>query len=383
MKVSSSSQGPWRKWRRAVSFSLFFLFSASFSRAQDVAEAAKQERARKAAQQEAPRHVYTEEDLHREKILTPEDQAKVEARKHPPLNPPAEQSAESRPINAGPQPDSLGEIASRYRQQKAARAAEQSAKESFQPFPYKIPATTLAVPKPDIVRKPEPVPSVNSRERMIPNASPSARPSLPARPAPRSVSRGRISPFQPRPLIVRPRTLHASPALSDSSTLRRSSATPLASRPVDRTKPFASPDVQPRPQMNPLPIPRPAGLRPVQVERGESWWKLAERYLGNGSRWRELRKLNPGMNGPPESLPLGSILLVPERTNSRERPPTVAITVKKGDSLWTLAREHLGHGSDWTRLARANPQISDYTRLPIGAHLVLPARVMTNAGTVN
>lgn len=380
MKVSSPFQGPWRKWRRAVSFGLFSLFSASFSRAQDVAEAAKQEHACKAAQQEAPRHVYTEEDLHRKKILTPEDQAKVEARKHPPFDPAAGQSAESRPIDAGPQPESLGEVARRYRQQKATRAAEQSAKESLRPFPYKIPATTLAVPKPEIAPKPEPLPLMNSRERMIPNALPSARPSLPGAPAPRTISRGRISPFQPRPLMVPRRALHASPALS-GSTILRSPTAPLVSSPVERGKPYASPDVQPAPQMNSLPL--RAGLRPLQVQRGDSWWKLAERSLGNGSKWPELRKLNPGVDGPPESLPLGCILLVPEKTDFRAGPSIRTITVKRGDSLWTLAREHLGHASEWTRLARANPQISDYTRLAIGTHLVLPARGMLKADTVD
>src|SRR6201982_1724096 len=47
---------------------------------QDVAEAARQERARK---QQGTKHVYTNEDLRRGKILSPEDQSRVAAnRKH-------------------------------------------------------------------------------------------------------------------------------------------------------------------------------------------------------------------------------------------------------------------------------------------------------------
>src|SRR4029077_10161943 len=58
------------------------LFFTTECHAQDVADAAKQERARKESQQKKSRHVYTEEDLKRAQILTPEDRAQVEARKN-------------------------------------------------------------------------------------------------------------------------------------------------------------------------------------------------------------------------------------------------------------------------------------------------------------
>src|ERR1700740_2359452 len=45
-----------------------------------VADAARQERARKQNQQNQARHVYTAEDLKREHILTPEDRAEFAAR---------------------------------------------------------------------------------------------------------------------------------------------------------------------------------------------------------------------------------------------------------------------------------------------------------------
>src|SRR5712692_1722462 len=54
---------------------------------QNVADAAKQERARKEARQKRPQHVYTEEDLKRAQILAPEDGKQAEAKKTQP--PPA------------------------------------------------------------------------------------------------------------------------------------------------------------------------------------------------------------------------------------------------------------------------------------------------------
>src|SRR5882672_3848946 len=58
------------------------IFVTTECHAQDVADAAKQERARQESQQKKSKHVYTEEDLKRAQILTPEDRAQFEARKN-------------------------------------------------------------------------------------------------------------------------------------------------------------------------------------------------------------------------------------------------------------------------------------------------------------
>src|ERR1700675_1656481 len=58
------------------------LFLPAISRAQDdVAEAARQEKARKEALAKKSRHIYTNEDLQKKEILDAEDRAGVEARK--------------------------------------------------------------------------------------------------------------------------------------------------------------------------------------------------------------------------------------------------------------------------------------------------------------
>ena len=86
---------------------------------QDVAEAARQERARQ-EQQKKQKHVYTDEDLRRAKILTLDDEARVEARRQQQAAPVEEQA--QAPIDADGQLGQLplGDIARRYRNAKLA-----------------------------------------------------------------------------------------------------------------------------------------------------------------------------------------------------------------------------------------------------------------------
>jgi nucleoid-associated protein YgaU len=323
---------------------LFSLFFVTFAHGQDSAGSAPEKSAPKASQQKPPRHVYTEEDLKKRKILTQEDQARVEARKVREDAAPAEEDANRLPSDASPQPESLGDVARRYRLEKAARAAEQAEKNRFTPFPYKVPDGSLASPKPGVEPGAATSPRWNTNEGATPNSL------LAPHSSPRGASPGaRISPFRPRPLTAEAPVLAVAP-----------------------TPPLRLPGAARVTPPNPPPTPEIAGLQQVHVQRGESWWKLARRYLGSGALWPELRTLNEEMDGPAELLKAGSIVRLPARAHAGEASPRRSITVKKGDSLWLIAREHLGHGSAWTCLARVNPQISDYTHMTIGAPLQLP-----------
>lgn len=347
MRFCSPPKEPANGWRRVLFFVFFFLlFSSTFARAQDVAEAARQERVRRAAEQKITPHVYTNEDLRRDKILTAEDRARVEAQKkqQPPI--PGQQNAESMPLDPSQQTESLGEIARRYRREKEVREAQQAAKKGFAPFSYKVPDQSVASPKP------ETAPLIPR----TPGSDLGERPKLSPLPVPRfssagNSSRARISPFQPRPLLATPPALRVAPI------------NPPA---VARVEHSAVPALPPAPALE------KTGLRPLQVQRGDSWWKLAERYLGSGTRWQELRSLNGTGKVPAKFLRQGSIILVPHTPSLRTALPRLHIVVKKGDTLWSLARAHLGRGSAWGCLASANPEIADYTRLAIGSVLRLP-----------
>ena len=150
MRFGDPVRGSFFGWRNAFCCGVLLLsIGAIRTCAQDVAGAARQEKARKADEQRPAPHVYTEEDLRRPTILTPEDQARVEARKQQ-IAVPAQQNAEKTPDDPNDLNESLGEIARRYRLEIAEREAELARGKKFTAFPYDVPQKSVAAPKPGI-----------------------------------------------------------------------------------------------------------------------------------------------------------------------------------------------------------------------------------------
>jgi nucleoid-associated protein YgaU len=256
-------------------------------------------------------------------ILTPEDQKLAEAGRKDSSSPAPELLAAPATAESAPRSESLGEFARRYRKEKAAREGEvAAAKKTHSQFKFEPPATALAEPKPK-------APGSGATHGVF------SAPDFPSLGNPhRSAAPARVSPFQPRPSLATP----------PSSALR-----------VDSPRLLAS-----------------GNLQQHQVQPGDSLWRMARRYLGSGSRWREILSLNPNLAAHPGSLPAGSSVIVPGGIKSapaRAAPDT--ITVQPGDTLWSLAYTHLGRGSDWPALAQANPQLSNYRRLQVGSRLRL------------
>ncbi|MEA4944476.1 MAG: LysM peptidoglycan-binding domain-containing protein [Propionicimonas sp.] len=145
-----------------------------------------------------------------------------------------------------------------------------------------------------------------------------------------------------------------------------------------------------------VPSSGPAGPTPVVPETsgragndylvapGDDLWSLADRLLGDGTRWRDLVAVNPDiLSDPTQALTPGSRLRLPASALAQvePEPPQPAdarperITVVKGDTLSELAEEHLGRASRWPELARANAAlISNPDHIEVGWELVLPAR---------
>jgi len=128
----------------------FFGYSQTY--AQDVADAARKEQARKESQQKKSKHVYTEEDLKRAQILTPEDRAEVEARKKQQPTPGAESSQDPIDALALPPDAPLGDVARRYRRMRESLRLQESA-EFHLPF---LDESVLATPKTPVMVAPEP-----------------------------------------------------------------------------------------------------------------------------------------------------------------------------------------------------------------------------------
>jgi len=57
----------------------------------------------------------------------------------------------------------------------------------------------------------------------------------------------------------------------------------------------------------------------------------------------------------------------------------VVVTVERGDSLWKLAERYLGKGTRWRELAALNTQISNVDVIRVGEWICLPARNLQTA----
>ena len=303
----------------AILFVSCSLFISTQAFGQDVADAAKQEKARKEAQQKKSRHVYTEEDLKRAQILTPEDRAQIEAQKNQQALPAAEKSQEAVEAQSLHPNAPLGDVARRFRQQKQSQKLQQSA-EFHLPF---VEPPVLASPKPPV-------------QPLLPNFS---KPAVP-----------HFAPYQPpvkHSPFARPRVFIAAP-------------------------PLLAPSRPPVVRLAPAPV-APANSTKgniVTVKPGDSLWKLAEQNLGKGLRWRELLSTNPTILDP-NRIVAGSKIVLPATSSSVRT--SMKFTVRSGDTLSTIAQSQLGHASYAACIAHANSAIRDANLIYAGQVLLLPA----------
>jgi DNA-binding SARP family transcriptional activator len=93
-----------------------------------------------------------------------------------------------------------------------------------------------------------------------------------------------------------------------------------------------------------------------------SYWALAEHFLGDGARWREIWRINEGrvhadgtVMDSPRQLHAGWTILIPTGVEHQDQPPTRTssdVTVKSGDTLSGIAAA--GGARDWQQLWRLN-----------------------------
>ncbi|OLZ45959.1 LysM peptidoglycan-binding domain-containing protein [Amycolatopsis keratiniphila] len=127
----------------------------------------------------------------------------------------------------------------------------------------------------------------------------------------------------------------------------------------------------PRPHPNPASAPRDSaaatatttahGAIPYTVVNGDTLWNLAERHLGDGRRYHEIVRLNPGLlAGNPDDLePAWTLLLPPDAAGLPQRQATTSetgrtVTVQPADTLTGIAERHLGDPDAWRELFNLN-----------------------------
>lgn len=380
--------------------------------AQDVAEAARQEASRKNKPNNGLKHVYTEEDLKRAKILTAEDREALDAKKREQAIPgttaaPASLDAEN--LDTLP----LGDVARMYRALKefhaqsgdfhlpssaAVLAAPRVSADFAMSAPREVRTSAAGTPAAPVFSNGQPAsaPMFASQTPLAapkvthefgiakPRATRAAKHTDPVAPM---LSNGLASvgttgatgAVFAESAVVAPQAVAAvAPTTASASTLIANStmvpsATPAAAREFVMPRPSAI-----QPAIHAIPTapafsPAAAPLS-IVVKRGDSFWKLAQINLGDGHRWHEIAAVNPTIVDPQHLVP-GTVVNISGRMPAPMVPAEVdgKITVRKGDSLWRIAATKLGFGGFWGCIAKANPVIKDANLIYTGQVLNVPS----------
>lgn len=154
----------------------------------------------------------------------------------------------------------------------------------------------------------------------------------------------------------------------------------------------------------------PAAPRTHVVVDGDSAYRIAKAYLGDGGEWKRLADANPKGIGPEGQLRIGTVLVIPGTATPAGRPPVREVpviakaskpepkatlakadttkadaaksvknkakqyTVRPGDTLTGIARRELGSSARADEIAELNKGvIKDPDTLPLGAAIRLPS----------
>lgn len=119
------------------------------------------------------------------------------------------------------------------------------------------------------------------------------------------------------------------------------------------------------------------------VKVGDTLGHIAQQHYGAASRWHLIADANPGVD--PSSLRVGQELVIPKGSRvSRPASTTNGAglpapdgrthTIGEGETLSSIAEDHLGHEKHWYRIYELNEKRigNNPDRLVLGMVIALP-----------
>ena len=125
------------------------------------------------------------------------------------------------------------------------------------------------------------------------------------------------------------------------------------------------------------PTPPATGSKTHTVAKGETLGDISKIYFGTSRNWKKIEAANPGVTS--DNLKIGQKLIIPEIAGTTPDAPSSSpatgaeYTVKKGDTLGSIALSELGAKSRAKEIQDANPGV-DSKSLRIGQKLKIPGK---------
>ena len=116
------------------------------------------------------------------------------------------------------------------------------------------------------------------------------------------------------------------------------------------------------------------------VVSGDTLWKIAVKFYGDGNQWRKIYEDNRDVLSDPNKIYVGQVLKIRTGATIGKKAEKVeraaaggTYTVQSGDSLWKIAAKVYGNGRKWRKIYEANAdKISDASKIYAGQVLVIP-----------
>ncbi len=126
-------------------------------------------------------------------------------------------------------------------------------------------------------------------------------------------------------------------------------------------------------------------IQKYKIQSGDNLESISRRFLGSPHRWKEIVKLNEGLN--PHRMRVGQEILIPseaaapKESKKAENASVIVGTaaaerhhvVQRNDTLYEIAVKFYGKGTSWKKIYDANrDKINDPGVLPLGVKIVIP-----------